>query len=477
MYAMIEPYVVLFMSMADGYCLFLLLEEFGERRIRGKMASGMCTVCLWFTIKLLIRYVVLAAPPYSMLEQGLALGMQILGAYFISVSLYRGGQMVKLFITVVFIALRFISAQTGYGIRLFMMYVTDHLAMVIDEMNNQTLIQLLIVMFHFLEDVFMVAALYLSVKTMVKNHRHRLGGKNAKEIISYMLLPLMGSLAALISYLMIQMINEKNHMVYYDNYFEIYLFLTILFVVAWLTILYGFRLQQEIAGLTEQRIEERVLENQIVQMQDSMQEMERFYEGIRHVKHDMKNQMAVLEKLLSERQADGNGEILQYFEDMQSALLGLEQEIQTGNAVSDAVIRSKFHYAASEIEGIRLESGDFFLTEHVSVRAYDIGIILNNGLDNAITACQNMRRENPDREVYIKIKSYWKQKMFFIEIENNFEGEIAWGPDGYPRSTKPDSEWHGIGLKNIRHCALKYMGDMECIVKEDRFILSVMLKG
>jgi len=36
---------------------------------------------------------------------------------------------------------------------------------------------------------------------------------------------------------------------------------------------------------------------------------------------------------------------------------------------------------------------------------------------------------------------------------------------------------HGTGLRNIRKCAVKYGGDVDCIVKGRRFILSVMVKG
>lgn len=117
------------------------------------------------------------------------------------------------------------------------------------------------------------------------------------------------------------------------------------------------------------------------------------------------------------------------------------------------------------------------MTDEVHVRAYDIGIILNNGLDNAIEACQKTRQKQPDSKVFIKIKSFWKQKMFFIEIENSFDGEVKWQKDGYPCSTKAKSEIHGIGLKNIRYCALKYGGDIDCITEQGKFILSVMLKG
>ena len=68
--------------------------------------------------------------------------------------------------------------------------------------------------------------------------------------------------------------------------------------------------------------------------------------------------------------------------------------------------------------------------------------------------------------------------MYFIEIENSFDGSALSRKDsGLPISTKEDKEVHGIGLKNIRKCAVKYGGDLDCIVKGNKFTLSVMVKS
>lgn len=81
-----------------------------------------------------------------------------------------------------------------------------------------------------------------------------------------------------------------------------------------------------------------------------------------------------------------------------------------------------------------------------------------------------------DSETYITIRSFKAKNMYFIEIENSFDGAALFHKDsGLPISTKEDKEVHGIGLKNIRKCAIKYGGDMDCIVKGNRFILSVMV--
>ena len=81
-------------------------------------------------------------------------------------------------------------------------------------------------------------------------------------------------------------------------------------------IVFSFRIYQNMAALQEERAEKIVLENQITQMQSSMVEMEHLYDGIRSVKHNMKNHMAVLQNLIRKRYSGEDEEIRQYFEDM-----------------------------------------------------------------------------------------------------------------------------------------------------------------
>jgi len=458
----------------NGYCLCLLFREFMKPNIKQKTVHNFSVVMVWFIIKMIVRYVMSANLQIALEMEMPYFVFKLIVIYFIGVFLYQGRQSAKIFPALLFVALDSISNQIGYAAMLFLHYGAEKLTEVIYAAVN------MIVMVKFIDlltEVIIAILLYLSVKSIIKNHSRPIDGSNTKETIFYTLPAFMGTLTAIIFRFVIAILNKEHHFIYYDNYLEIYLFIILISAVIWLVILYSFKLQQEISRLQEERTQKNVLENQISQMENSMLEMERFYESVSHVKHDMKNQMAVMEKLLSKQQITENEEVTQYFEDMQKTLMNLEQKIHTGNVVSDAVIGSKFHYAAKELKDIRLEADGFLLTDKVHVRAYDIGIILNNGLDNAIEACRRARQKKPDKELYIKIKSFWKQKMFFIEIENSFDGAVEWGKDGYPCSTKADSNIHGIGLKNIRYCALKYAGDMDCIAEKERFILSVMLKG
>jgi len=102
------------------------------------------------------------------------------------------------------------------------------------------------------------------------------------------------------------------------------------------------------------------------------------------------------------------------------------------------------------------------------IDVYDLSIILNNGLQNAIEACEKVGG-------LIEIRSYQKNNFYFIEIENDFDGELIIKND-LPETIKVDKNIHGLGLINIRRCAQKYNGDLDISVKNGKFYLTVMIE-
>lgn len=110
--------------------------------------------------------------------------------------------------------------------------------------------------------------------------------------------------------------------------------------------------------------------------------------------------------------------------------------------------------------------------------AFDIGIILNNLLDNAIEACEKLEQE----QRYINLTLKKKNHFLLIEVENSFDGKVIWEDGGIvPMTTKqsdlPDILMeHGIGLKNVKDVADHYLGDMDIKIKNDVFKVTVMLQ-
>ena len=86
----------------------------------------------------------------------------------------------------------------------------------------------------------------------------------------------------------------------------------------------------------------------------------------------------------------------------------------------------------------------------------DITAVVGNLIDNAITATQNLEKE--DRRIFVNI--YYDKGRMFINIENTFDGKLI-KKNGKLETRKFDKEYHGYGLKNIQKIMEKYNGYIE----------------
>lgn len=143
----------------------------------------------------------------------------------------------------------------------------------------------------------------------------------------------------------------------------------------------------------------------------------------------------------------------------------------TGNAVTDVIINDKCRRAGKA--GIRFEA-DFWYGGEIPV--FDLGIILNNLLDNAIEACEKLK----PGEGYIRLTLKRKKQFLLLEVENSFDGSVQMDgslPATTKRSALPEIlTEHGIGLENVRDVAERYYGGVNIKVKENVFHVTVLLQ-
>ena len=168
-------------------------------------------------------------------------------------------------------------------------------------------------------------------------------------------------------------------------------------------------------------------------------------------------------------------EMIYYIEKLDETIQTMDYKFNTGNAVTDVIINNKYQKAKNA--GISFQV-KFNLGETDTISAFDIGIILNNLLDNAIEACEKLEQE----QRYINLTLKKKNHFLLIEVENSFDGKVIWEDGGIvPMTTKqsdlPDILMeHGIGLKNVKNVADHYLGDMDIKIKNDVFKVTVMLQ-
>ena len=222
--------------------------------------------------------------------------------------------------------------------------------------------------------------------------------------------------------------------------------------------------------LLSERQKHFVEEQQVKAMKKRLEEAENFYGSIRKVRHEMKNHMANIKGLAEVGQY---GEIEDYVQKMDETMQELEYKYVTGNAVTDVIINDKCRRA--EKAGIQFDA-DFWYGGEIPV--FDLGIILNNLLDNAIEACEKLE----SGKGFIRITLKRKKQFLLLEVENSFDGDIPIRKgSSFPATTKqsvlPDIVTeHGIGLENVRDVAGRYFGGVNIKVKGDIFHVTVMLQ-
>ncbi len=465
----------------EGYSIQYLFRAFVKPRISNIKQSEYAVGTVWVIIRI-ISFLFPSDGTFTALK----LMIYTFILFLFCLIWYKGNILLKIFLVIQFTALRELSFFAAYSFICIYDFIIDILSyFAYKETISADVYMILTKVMLFLSlitvQIIQSGILLFSLKKIVKYYRYQNKHSLNKEVFFYLFPSIAGLLIAVLIRIMIITIENGSQILLYNKYPSLYFIIPIIALVLLASIIFTFKLYQDMTELQTKQTDKVILENQIIQMRNSMTEMEHLYDGIRSVKHDMKNNMEVLQNLLQRKYLSNvseDDEIKQYFDGMYYAVEQLDNRIHTGNAVSDAVINSKFRYAEKEIKNIMLNADDFILPDNINIQAYDIGIILNNGLDNAIEACKKMRIKYPVSETFISVKSFRKRNMFFIEIENSFDGILKIDKDsGYPVSTKEESKSHGIGLRNIRNCSKKYAGDIDCIVEDKKFILSVMLKN
>ena len=231
---------------------------------------------------------------------------------------------------------------------------------------------------------------------------------------------------------------------------------------------------QKLVQYNEETGKRAILENQVRQMQKEIIEIQDIYTDMRGLRHDMRSHIANISLLVKNVTGSVNEELEKYIGKMEETVRKLDFTYQTGNPITDIIIHQKWQEAEKKHIQFKV---DFAYPPNLLIDIYDIAVILNNALENAIEACRKAEGYKQ-----IKLQSYVKGSLFFIEVENDFSEDIVIEEEsGLPVSSKENGKLHGIGLSNIQRCAKKYMGDIDIVISDTdgrkKFNLTVMMNG
>lgn len=398
-----------------------------------------------YSLTMLVLYII---PPIVTVFFAFLIGAII--AFLVMCCIDRGNYVQKVFLTVTFFALREFSADMAEILYDRLYYYMEKLLPVYPDMSLA--IYAGVCAFYLLLEFLFI---YVSIQCILKKYFCRFG-MSVKELLVLVIPSVMGVAGhEIIGWYRSFYISEiKNTSGIYDMLSLFY------HLAAIVTMIVVIVLYQSIKEVQEEKLQSELLAAQIDSTERHIRQVESLYQDIRSMKHDMTNHILTLERLYAGgRPEEANA----YSKSLKTALLEVSGEIKSGNPVTDAILQEWKKEAESK--NICFHT-DFYYPGNVGIHAFDISVILNNALQNAVENAGNGE---------VSIVSYHRNNAYMIEISNSFDGRIKWDEGcGLPRTSK-DGDGHGYGLVNIRRVARKYSGDISIDVTQGRFLLCVML--
>ena len=145
--------------------------------------------------------------------------------------------------------------------------------------------------------------------------------------------------------------------------------------------------------------------------------------------------------------------------------------MHTGNTVIDAILSSKL----SRVQQNDIEfTHTIFLPKGIPLGNLELTSLLGNLMDNAIEACEQLKKENIEvkRYIHLEIKPY--NQFLFLEISNSSAGIYYYNTFHRLISTKKELG-HGIGLKRIEKIVSQVDGFLELTPENNSFYVSILI--
>lgn len=469
-------------AMFQGYCLQYFYGSFLESRFKSKCRTGAIVTILYGLLRIGMNAVLPSDYGSVKTITRLILTFCILSA--LAFGFYRAAKAITAYLIVVFAAVNEISFFLAYMVLMMGGSLIDILVW---GMNNgisffagslESIARIAMIVSQFLMYTAFVLLLHFTFRKIVREFREKDYLIQKTELL-FLLTPAMSGLfiCVLLRIIIIAVENGVSKLLY-DKYPVLLIVVPVILLLSLLSILYGVKLFQDMIYLNMEKSSRIVLEKQVAGLREHMEEMERIHSGIRGMKHDMTNTLSVIMRLAAVNGETENEELQAYLGELNRSMDRLDFRFKTGNGVADSLLNMKYYELIRDVPDIEVDADRLFFPDNLVIHGYDIGIILGNALDNAAEACRKLKEKEPSAEAFVRLSSFNRGRMFFIDIENSFDGKLKRKQQAeFPITDKKDGTAHGMGLINIKNAVEKYHGAVDWSVHHNVFTLSIMMKN
>ncbi len=195
-------------------------------------------------------------------------------------------------------------------------------------------------------------------------------------------------------------------------------------------------------------------------------EVQNIYQTMRAWRHDYHNHMQAIKALLSMGKKE---ELSEYLDNLEKDLDGIDIAIRTGNVGLDAILSSKVSIARKNNIEVNCTAK---VPQDLTVSDVHLCAIVGNLMDNAIEACEKMKKETPDAERFIRVYIGLFKSQLYISVINSTKESKRRRVSELVTSKLGE---HGFGLRRIDKIAEKYAGYVNRKNEPGVFATEVML--
>lgn len=244
---------------------------------------------------------------------------------------------------------------------------------------------------------------------------------------------------------------------------KIFLFTSVLMILSNLLI---FTILNEMHRLEAVRLQSELVEKQVTAQEKHYAEIVEKNSTIKRYVHDTKNLLLVLQSYIQ------RGKDSEALEHLQYMLKNINNDVIecTGNIVLDTVLSTKMKEAQNQDIAI---VPAIALYGELKVRIIDLALLLGNALDNAIEATAKVQGEQ-EKKVLLSVKL--QENILHIAVKNPVDHQVIIQNQSV-KTSKTNSEVHGLGIQNMKAIVNKYQGTFDIRCTERVFILNVILEN
>lgn len=233
------------------------------------------------------------------------------------------------------------------------------------------------------------------------------------------------------------------------------LFITDMFFFSLITSM--IRKNRQIREMELNKIQQDYLKKVINEISDQ-------YNSIRKIRHNVKDTYQTLFSLLADKKTE---EAKQLISENYDIIDHIGIHVKTNNDFLNAVVNAKF--TAASTFGIKVSC--ITVNDVTGILDIDLCDLLNNMLENAITACKEIP-EGRSKHLYLKIDK--ENDTYTFLVKNSIDHSVM-SSNPKLETTKSDKKKHGFGMAIIQEIAQKYNGRCDFYESEEMFCCQVVL--